>query len=79
MKDFIRGVFTFIGFMLGILVFLGIILGILSVPVYFLEVAACDAKWTDRPSEFSFFGGCLAEHEGVMVPSDSIRFEGETR
>lgn len=79
MKDFILGVFTFIGFMLGILVFLCILTGILSIPVYFLEAAACDAKWTDRPSEFSFFGGCLAEHEGVMVPSDSIRFEGETR
>ena len=79
MKDFILGAMTFIAFVVGATVFLAILIGILSIPVYFAEVASCESKWTDRPSGFSFFGGCLAEHEGVMVPSDSIRFEGETQ
>jgi len=76
MKDFIEYFLIPFG---SVLLCIGLLIGILTVPVYYLEAAACDAKWTDRPSEFSFFGGCLAEHEGVMVPSDSIRFEGETR
>ena len=79
MKDFICFVLAAIGHVIGALLFLVVLIGILSTPIYYLEVASCESKWVDRPSEFSFFGGCLAEHDGVMVPSDSIRFEGETR
>ena len=78
MRDLFKDFLILFGLGLWVLA-IGLLLGILSIPVYLIETVACETKWTDRSSEFHFFAGCLVEHGGEMVPSDSIRFEGETR
>ncbi len=50
-----------------------IVVGLISIPAYYIEKMACLGKYVDYEPSYSYWSGCLINHEGKRTPAETLK------